>query len=142
MPLSYYLSGLLLDGECKFIQPIAERLPGGNEQALQQFVNQSPWDYQSIQLHLLRILKEKISCKQVVLILDDTSLPKKGHHTVGVGRQYCGALGKVANCQSLATWHYSGLGGFHFPLLGELYLPRDWTNDRKILKQCGVPQQR
>jgi SRSO17 transposase len=137
----YYLSGLLLDGERKSIQPIAERLPGGNEQAIQQFVNQSPWEHEAIQVQLMNYLQEKIKSSKGVLVLDDTSLPKKGSHSVGVGRQYCGALGKVSNCQSLVTWHYA-TEEHHFPLLEELYLPQDWINDSKRLQRCGVPAEK
>lgn len=137
-----YLSGLLLNGERKSIQPLAERLPGGNEQALQQFVNQSPWVHEQVQLHLTEFLAKHLKVKRGILVLDDTSLPKKGHHSVGVSHQYCGALGKIANCQSLVTWHYVESKGEHFPVLGELYLPQAWTKERKRLKQAGVPSHR
>lgn len=78
-----YLSGLLLNSERKSIQPLAERLPGGNEQALQQFVNQSPWDHEGLQLHLTESLANKLCVKRGIVVLDDTSLPKKGSHSVG-----------------------------------------------------------
>lgn len=134
-----YLSGLLLDGERKSIQPMAQRLPGGNEQALQQFVNQSPWNPHETQIGLMNFLRKKLKCKHGVLVLDDSSLPKKGNYSVGVARQYCGALGKVSNCQSLVTWHYSGRDTNHFPLLEELYLPQEWIDDEDRLNRCGVP---
>ena len=139
---SLYLSGLLLEGERKSIQPMAERLPGGNEQAMQQFVNQSPWHYESLQLGLAKYLNQHSQAKKGVLVLDDTSLPKKGNCSVGVARQYCGAQGKVANCQSLVTWHYVNDRGLHFPVLGELYLPENWIKDKGRLKRCGVPKER
>jgi SRSO17 transposase len=97
--------GLLLDGERKSIEPMAQRVPGGNEQALQQFVNQSPWAHEPVQTKLYRRLVQRSGSGQGVLVLDDTSLPKKGKHSVGVAPQYCGALGKVANCQAVVTWH-------------------------------------
>lgn len=137
-----YLSGLLLDGERKSIQPMAQRLPGGNEQALQQFVNQSPWDYECIQIKLAKYLVNHLEVKQGVLVLDDTSLPKKGNNSVGVSRQYCGAQGKIANCQSIVTWHYVNKSDRHFPILGELYLPENWIKDKERLKRCGVPETR
>ncbi len=137
-----YLTGLLIDGERKSIQAMANRLPNGNEQALQQFVDQSPWSHQSMQLELAKfLLKKLISSKtSSVLVLDDTGLPKKGKHSVGVGRQYCGALGKVANCQSIVTWHFAGKE--HFPLVGELYLSKSWCEDKSALKRKGVPEAR
>ena len=93
-----YLTGLLLDGERKSIEPLAQRVPGGNEQALQQFVNQSPWAHEPVQDKLSRQLVRRSGQGKGVLVLDDTTLPKKGEASVGVARQYCGALGKVTNC--------------------------------------------
>ena len=133
-----YVLGLLLDGERKSIEPMAQRVAGGNEQALQQFVNQSPWAHEPVQTKLYRRLVQRSGSGKGVLVLDDTSLPKKGKHSVGVAPQYCGALGKVANCQAIVTWHYSGARR-HFPLLGELYLPQSWTAAPGKLRQAGVP---
>ena len=98
-----YLMGLLLDGERKSIEPIAQRVPGGNEQALQQFVNQSSWAYEPVQKKLVRRWVRWSGQGKGVLVLADTALPKKGDASVGVARQYCGAWGKVTNCQALVT---------------------------------------
>ena len=73
-----YVMGLLLDGERKSIEPLAQRVPGGNEQALQQFVNQSPWAHEPVQTKLYRRLIKRSGHGGGVLILDDTTLPKKG----------------------------------------------------------------
>jgi len=74
---------------------MSERLPGGN-QALQQFVNQSPWSYEAVQSALVDYSKAQLMpTEKGILVLDDTTLPKKGKHSVGVARQYCGALGKI-----------------------------------------------
>ena len=134
-----YLTGLLLDGERKSIEPIAQRVPGGNEQALQQFVNQSPWAHEPVQDKLSRRLVRCSGKGKGVLVLDDTTLPKKGDASVGVARQYCGALGKVTNCQAIVTWHYCGPRA-HFPLLGEVYLPQSWIMDPPKLERAGVPE--
>jgi SRSO17 transposase len=136
-----YLTGLLLEGERKSIEPIAGRVPGGDEQALQQFVNQSPWKYEPIQEKLLKLMYQRYGGSKGVLVLDDTSLPKKGENSVGVAHQYCGALGKVANCQAMVTWHYCGERE-HFPLLGELYLPQSWIDDPDRLQRAGVPEEK
>lgn len=135
-----YLTGLLLDGERKSIEPLAERVPGGDEQCLQQFVNQSPWPDDAVQLQLIQLLAKRLGKNSGGLALDDTSLPKKGEHSVGVARQYCGALGKVANCQAIVTWHFTNSSGAHFPLLGRLYLPQCWTEDGDRLRRAGVPE--
>lgn len=137
-----YLTGLLLEGERKSIEPLAARVHGGDDQCLQQFVNQSPWSDDAIQWQLLRLLIKRFSQIPGVLALDDTSLPKKGEHSVGVARQYCGALGKVANCQSIVTWHFTSSKGAHFPLLGQLYLPESWTSAPQRMQRAGVPEQK
>jgi SRSO17 transposase len=93
-----YLEGLMLEGERKSTGPLAERV-GGDEQAMRQFVNQSPWEHEAAQWRLRERMRGKARSTGV-LVLDDTSLPKQGRHSAGVARQYCGALGKIANCQS------------------------------------------
>jgi SRSO17 transposase len=65
--------------------------------------------------------------------------PRKVIITVGVARQYCGALGKVANCQAIVTWHFTNSNGVHFPLLAQLYLPESWTSDSERMRRAGVP---
>lgn len=137
-----YLSGLMLNGERKSIQPMAERLPNGNEQAMQQFVNQSPWDHKNVQEKLAQYMAKNSNLKKGVLVLDDTTLPKKGHHSVGVAHQYCGALGKIANCQSVVTWQYCELNGVHFPINSELYLPKSWISNKEKMVQALVPENR
>ncbi|GAA2705335.1 hypothetical protein GCM10010310_80320 [Streptomyces violaceolatus] len=102
-----YLRGLMLDGRRKSIQPMAERLPDGNMQALQQFVNQSPWD----PLPVRRRVAERITglITPELWVIDDVSFPKCGKASVGVARQYCGAVGKRANCQVAVSDSQSGL---------------------------------
>lgn len=136
-----YLSGLMLDGERKSIQPMAARLEGGDVQSLSQFVNQSPWAFEPVQARLRQMLLERLKPDKGFLILDDTTFPKKGIHSVGVSHQYCGALGKQANCQSLVSWHFAS-GEAHFPLHAELYLPASWTSDPRRMRKAGVPERR
>ena len=135
-----YLTGLLLDGERKSVEPLAVRVAGGDAQAMQQFVNQSPWAHEALQLSLARLMLGRHAGGSARLVLDDTTLPKKGKSSVGVARQYCGALGKVANCQAIVTWHYAD-AQTHFPLLGRLYLPQAWTADAERMGRAGVPQE-
>jgi SRSO17 transposase len=134
-----YLTGLLLDGERKSIEPMAQRVASANAQALQQFVNQSPWAHEALQLNLMHLMLRRRAGQRAVLVLDDTTLPKQGKSSVGVTRQYCGALGKVANCQAIVTWHYADQQ-CHFPLLGQLYVPQVWVSDVERMARAGIPK--
>jgi SRSO17 transposase len=141
-----YLQGLLLDGERKSIEPLSRRvtLPDGltskdPEQALQQFVNQSPWDEHRVLRHYRAQLAPTFASPDGVFLIDDVSFPKQGRHSVGVQRQYCGALGKRANCQVAVSVHYVSPRG-HYPLDLRLYLPDCWLTDPKRLDQAGVPE--
>ncbi len=92
-----YLRGLMVDGHRKSIEPMAARLPDGDEQCLQQFVNQSPWEWEPVRKRLALRMSAAIAPR--ALIVDDTGFPKAGRYSVGVARQYSGTLGKVGNCQ-------------------------------------------
>jgi SRSO17 transposase len=109
-----YLRGLLLDGKRKSIEPMAARLAAADtdgqgegvrdlEQALQQFVNQSPWDPVPVRRRLAERMTAAIT--PAAWVVDDTAFPKYGRHSVGVAPQYWGALGKVANCQVGVSIH-------------------------------------
>ncbi len=115
-----YLSGLILDGERKSIQPISQRLKNVSYDSLQNFVKDSPWDHRSVMKKLFAKSLKDLKLKKGVLIFDDTTFPKKGKHSVGVGRQYCGASGKVDNCQTLVSWQFA-TKKFHVPVCAELY---------------------
>jgi SRSO17 transposase len=117
---------------------MAERVAGANAQALQQFVTQSPWAHAALQPGLARGRLRRRAGRRAVLVLDGTTLPKQGKSSVGVARQYCGALGTVANCQAIVTWH-SADEQSHCPLLGRLYLPQVWTADAARMQQAGLP---
>jgi SRSO17 transposase len=135
-----YLSGLLLNGDRKSLQPIAEKVDGANFQSLQQFLTDSPWSASDLMRRARELITKKIIPKRASLVLDDTSFPKKGTSSVGVARQYCGALGKISNCQSLLTWQWATDKG-HVPLAARLYLPEDWVSDGKRLAKAKVPQE-
>jgi SRSO17 transposase len=133
-----YLHGLLLDGERKSIEPLSRRVPGGNEQNLQQFVNQSPWDPALILAAYRARMAAAFATDDGVIVIDDTGFPKQGKHSVGVARQYSGTLGKRANCQVATSLHYAS-GRGDYPLALRLYLPAAWTSDPERLKQARVP---
>lgn len=131
-----YLRGLMLDGRRKSVQPMAERLPDGNMQALQQFVNQSPWDPLPVRRQIAERLCEAV--RPEVWVIDAVSFPKCGTASVGVARQYCGAVGKRANCQVAVSVH-AATDTVSCPLWGQLYLPREWTDELHRCRRAGVP---
>jgi SRSO17 transposase len=141
-----YLQGLLLDGERKSIEPLSRRvsLPDGlnvkdADQALQQFVSQSPWDERPVLQRYRSLLAATFASPQATFLFDDVSFPKQGKCSVGVQRQYCGALGKKANCQVAVSVHYVSPKG-HYPLDLRLYLPESWLADAQRLDKAGVPR--
>ena len=133
-----YVRGLLLDGERKSAGAMAERLPDGNEQNLQQFLSQSPWEWNPLWQQMTRLLERRFP-RPLAWIIDDPSFPKKGEHSVGVHRQYSGTLGKTANCQVAVSLHRTELRGSS-PLGFRLYLPEAWTGDRERCRKAGVPE--
>jgi SRSO17 transposase len=101
-----YLRGLLQDGERKSIEPLVGRvdLPPqlrvkNPDQCLQNFVNQADWDEQPVWRRYRARMAQSLADPEAIFVIDDTTFPKQGKHSVGVRRQYCGALGKKANCQ-------------------------------------------
>src|SRR3954469_8116808 len=145
-PLQNYCKGLLLPGERKSIEPMAARLDAVNvepmRQSLHHLVAKAPW---SDGVLLEQVRKQVMPAMQkdgavVAWIVDDTGFPKKGSHSVGVTRQYCGQVGKQDNCRvavslSVATWSSS------LPIAYRLYLPDVWASDKERRKQAGVPEE-
>ncbi len=132
-----YIQGLLLDGERKSIEPLAARVAGADVQALRQLVGQSPWTVEGVQRRLAHKIVDLLS-EPEVWILDETAFPKAGEHSVGVARQYCGTLGKVANCQLAVSLHWSSAEA-SCPILWRLYLPRVWLEDAPRAAEVKVP---
>ncbi len=129
-----YLLGLLSDSRRKSMSAMWERVHDpGSYQAFQHFISHAPWDHARI----WRRLRAAIPDREGVLILDATSFPKQGTQSVGVARQYCGTLGKVANCQvavTAALWT-----GAHAWMLGAaLYLPESWLT-REARQRAKIP---
>lgn len=118
-----YLRGLMLDGKRKSIEPMAARLEDGDEQCLQQFVNQSPWDWLPVRRALARRMSAEIA--PLAWVIDDTGFPKQGKMSVGVARQYCGALGKVGNCQ-LGVSISAVTAQASCPIDWRLFVPEAW----------------
>jgi SRSO17 transposase len=132
-----YVQGLLLDGERKSIEPMASRIPGAEVQALRQFVGQSPWAVDEVQRRLAHKVVDLLS-EAEVWIIDETSFPKAGRHSVGVARQYCGTLGKIANCQVAVSLHWASTQA-SCPLVWRLYLPKPWLADAARAAEVKLP---
>ena len=146
IPLRSYCTGLLLPGERKSIEPLAARLAPHDvrrvHQSLHHFVANAPWNdedlLERVRHSVLPMMKR--NGPVVAWIVDDTGFPKKGTHSVGVVRQYCGQVGKQENCRvavslSLATEQAS------LPIAWRLYLPETWAQDRKRRKETGIPRE-
>jgi SRSO17 transposase len=143
-PLRDYVTGLCLPGDRKSIEPMAARVDPrhvrARHQSMHHFIANAAWDDGAV----LRIARETVLAALdrhgpvAAWVVDDTGIPKKGRHSVGVARQYCGVLGKQENCQvavsiSLAHEHAS------VPVAYRLYWPEAWAQDRRRRRAAGVP---
>lgn len=141
--MGHYITGLLLDGERKSVQPMASRLvhdpaeADAMRQRLADCVSASPWSDAEL-LRRLALKFERDLPGNEVFVIDDTGFPKKGHLSVGVHRQYSGTLGRTENCQVATSLHVAGESGSGCIGL-RLYLPEAWTQDRKRCAAAGVP---
>ena len=145
-PLKNYCKGLLLPGERKSIEPMAARLDARNVQPMRQslhhLVAKAPWSEVAM---LEQVLEQVLPVMRkqgpvVAWVVDDTGFPKKGTHSVGVARQYCGQVGKQDNCRvavslSVATWSSS------LPIAYRLYLPKEWSEDAGRREKTEVPEE-
>jgi SRSO17 transposase len=145
-PLQSYCKGLLLPGDRKSVEPMAARLdPIHTErmhQSLHHLVAHAPWKDEELLAQVQDAVLPAMHRPDgiVAWIVDDTGLPKKGRHSVGVARQYCGQIGKQENCQvavslSVSTWNAS------LPIAYRLYLPQEWSKDSERRKTTGIPEE-
>jgi len=143
--LERYITGLLTDLDRKNCDTISAALAGTSTERLQHLLTDADWDSLKLDEARVRSLSAK-SPKGGMLVLDDTSFPKQGKASVGVARQYCGALGKRANCQVVVSAEYvadepESSRPLHWPLSGRLYLPEGWANDRERREISHVPEE-
>jgi SRSO17 transposase len=108
-------------------------------QALQQFLGQGTRDERAVLRRYRATMAAKFADPAGIFVIDDTTFPKQGTHSVGVQRRYCGALGKRANCQCAVSVHYVSPKG-HYPLDMRLYLPEGWLGDPERLDRAHVPE--
>jgi SRSO17 transposase len=144
-PLRDYCTGLVLPGERKSVEPMAAKTApartAAQHQSLLHFVGVAPWSDEKVLAKVCEQVLPEIERHGRIKawIIDDTGFPKKGRHSVGVGRQYCGQVGKQDNCQvavslSVANHHAS------LPVAYRLYLPKEWAEDSARREKAGVPE--
>ena len=133
-----YVSGLIGPGDRKSIQPMARRLALGECDQLHHFIAAGAWDAAPVETELLVQADRLVGGSDAVLVIDDTAIPKKGTHSVGVAAQYASALGKTANCQTLVSLTLAR-GEVPVMLALRLFLPESWTSNRARLERAGVP---
>lgn len=132
---SRYLQGLLNDSERKSMQPMHGRLSDpGSYQGLQHFITHAAWDVRPF----WQRLRAMIPARAGILAIDDTSFPKQGKQSIGVAPQYCGSLGKTANCQVAVSTTLIAQGLAWLTSM-ELYLPKAWTDDADRCAAVHVP---
>ena len=145
-PLRAYLTGLLLPGERKSVEPMAAKIDPRNvsarHQSMHHLVASAPWDWRPLLAVARDYALEQIERHAPVAtwVVDDTGMPKKGAHSVGVAQQYCGRLGKQDNCQVAVTLSMANTI-MSVPCAYRLYLPEVWTQDRKRCREAGIPEE-
>ena len=144
-PLRDYCTGLLMPAERKSVEPIAAVTApsrvAAQHQSLLHFVGQSAWSDEAVlaQVRALTLPALERSGPVQAWIIDDTGFPKKGRHSVGVTRQYCGELGKQDNSQVAVSLSVANAAA-SLPVAYRLYLPQDWAADPVRRKKAGVPE--
>lgn len=143
-PLHDYCTGLILPGERKSVEPMAARTAPGRtaaqHQSLLHFVGVAPWSDETVLDKVRELVLPAIEAHGPIeaWIVDDTAFPKQGRHSVGVRHQYCGQLGKQANCQVAVSLSIANHGA-SLPVAYRLYLPKEWAEDGARRDKAGVP---
>lgn len=144
VPLRDYCLGLLLPGERKSVEPVAAVTAparvAAQHQSLLHFVGNAPWSDERVLAQVRELVLPSIERTGPIeaWIIDDTGFPKKGRHSVGVTRQYCGQLGKQDNCQVAVTLSVANHAA-SLPVAYRLYLPENWAADPDRRAKAGVP---
>src|SRR3954470_13823500 len=135
-----YVSGLIGPGDRKSVQPMAKRLVLGEYDQLHHFIAAGVWEASPVETELLVQADRLVGGRDAFLIIDDTALPKKGTHSVGVAAQYASSLGKNANCQTLVS---ATLARGEVPVVVglRLFLPESWTSDPARMAKARIPSE-
>src|SRR6185436_6680504 len=136
-----YLVGLMGPGDRKSLEPITNRFAPGQHQRLHHFISASMWNTDPLDAILMKKINDLVGGPESHLIIDDTALVKQGKHSVGVAHQYCGQLGKNANCQCLVTLTLAR-DEIPVPAAMQLYLPESWCTDTERRAKTKVPEDR
>jgi len=134
-----FVQGLLLGGDRRSVENIAEAIDGGVVRSLQKFIAQSPWSDDQLMEELQRHVTEILGDPDATLNVDETGFPKKGTKSVGVKRQYAGCLGRTDNCQVGVCVNYRSAAG-HTLIDRRLFLPEEWASDGPRREEAGVPE--
>ena len=134
-----YLRGLFGRTERKSIQPMAAELTPDDYDQLHNFIASRSWDSATLEPLLAAKADALVGGADAVLVIDDVALPKKGDRSVGVAHQYCGALGKQANCQVLVSLTLAR-AEVPVPVALRLFLPEEWAGDTERCARAGVPE--
>jgi SRSO17 transposase len=134
-----YVRGLLVQQtDRRNAENLAESIAGATPRALQRLLTESPWRSEPVLARLQTYLGERLNTPEGIFVLDESGFPKQGRHSVGVAPQYCGVLGKVANCQMGVFLAYASARG-HALVDTRLFLPERWTQDAARCQAAGVP---
>jgi len=145
LPLRDYCTGLLMPGERKSVEPMAAMIApsrvSAEHQSLLHFVGQAPWSDEAVLGKVRELVMPAIVSQGPIeaWIVDDTGFAKKGVHSVGVARQYCGRLGKTENCQVAVTLSIANHSA-SLPIAYRLYLPKEWASDAARRRKAHVPE--
>lgn len=145
-PARWYIKGLMLPGERKSVEPMAARVQPHNvrsaHQSMHHLVAEAPWSDEAVLSAVAEAVLPELVCDDAPVhwIVDDTGFPKKGKHSVGVARQYCGQTGKQDNCRVAVSLSIATAQG-SLPVGYRLYLPREWTDDPARCEKAGVPEE-
>ena len=145
-PLADYCTGLMLPGDRKSVEPMAARTAparvAAQHQSLLHFVGVGRWSDEKVLAKVTELVLPELEKGGPIeaWIIDDTSFPKQGRHSVGVQHQYCGQLGKEANCQVAVSLSIANHGG-SLPVGYRLYLPKEWAEDAARRDKAGVPEE-
>jgi SRSO17 transposase len=134
-----YLRGVLSATERKNGWHLAQHAREATPYGMQRLLASAVWDAERVRDDLRTYVLEQLGTHEAILVIDETSFPKRGKHSAGVKRQYCGTTGQLENCQVGVFLDYVTAKG-HTLIDRELYLPKRWIDDRERCREAGIPQ--